>query len=125
MLKMNHKNLVKVLYYTTNHSYSITIMEEYSKCTNLEFYLKSNFIDFETKTKFAIDISSGLNYCHFMNILHLDIKASNVLVTKENVCKLCDFGSSIKLENMADHLTYTVTEAIASPCQNSETGPQF
>jgi serine/threonine protein kinase len=36
----------------------------------------------------------GLMYMHQMNILHLDVKAANILLTEEAVVKLADFGVS-------------------------------
>lgn len=37
---------------------------------------------------------SGLNALHKRKIIHRDIKSDNILVTKEGLIKLCDFGLS-------------------------------
>lgn len=34
----------------------------------------------------------GLHKIHFSNILHRDMKAANVLITKDGTLKLADFG---------------------------------
>lgn len=51
--------------------------------------------------RFALDIAGALDYLHReIKILHGDIKAGNVLVKKDfEVCKLCDFGVSLKLDD--------------------------
>lgn len=41
---------------------------------------------------YAAQIASGLAYAHRQGILHRDIKPGNILVTKDDVVKLSDFG---------------------------------
>jgi beta-lactam-binding protein with PASTA domain/tRNA A-37 threonylcarbamoyl transferase component Bud32 len=41
---------------------------------------------------YAIQIASGLAYAHRTGLLHRDIKPANILVTKDDVVKLSDFG---------------------------------
>ncbi len=41
---------------------------------------------------YAAQICSGLAYAHRQGLLHRDVKPANILVTKDDVCKLSDFG---------------------------------
>ena len=65
---------------------------------------------FEVET--ALCIALGLNHLHCLNIIHRDLKASNVLVDR-NYCnpKIADFGlARVKMEVSA-----TMTKGIGSP----------
>lgn len=41
---------------------------------------------------YAAQICNGLAYAHRQGLLHRDVKPANILVTKDDVCKLSDFG---------------------------------
>ena len=42
-------------------------------------------------------ILNGLKYLHSKNIIHLDLKSTNILIAEENIIKLTDFNLSRKL----------------------------
>lgn len=49
--------------------------------------------------RLMIDILNGLDFIHQKNIVHRDIKLSNLLLTADNRVKICDFGVAMILQN--------------------------
>eukprot|EP00850_Spirogloea_muscicola_P001951 SM000007S20911 [mRNA] locus=s7:899401:905780:+ [translate_table: standard] len=57
-------------------------------------------IDIARRLRMALDVAKGMNYLHSSNppIVHCDLKSPNLLVDKNWVVKVCDFGLS-KIKN--------------------------
>jgi serine/threonine protein kinase/Flp pilus assembly protein TadD len=49
-------------------------------------------IPFRDAVDIAIEMAKGLEAAHARNIVHLDVKPSNVLITKDGLAKIVDFG---------------------------------
>ena len=46
----------------------------------------------------ALQIARGLHHIHQHGLAHCDLKSANVLFEKENIIKICDFGSAKVLD---------------------------
>ncbi|KAL2990058.1 hypothetical protein AAZX31_11G174800 [Glycine max] len=58
----------------------------------------------ETARRYLRDIVSGLTYLHAHNIVHLDIKPDNLLITRHGTVKIGDFSVSQAFEDDKDEL---------------------
>ncbi|KAF4132531.1 Protein tyrosine kinase [Phytophthora infestans] len=75
------------------------------------------------------DAALGLHYLHTRNVVHMDLRCSNILVDSQDVVKLADFGlSSLKSTENLNDATITQTEIgsrwMAPECLSGET-PTF
>ncbi|EPY49571.1 WEE protein kinase Mik1 [Schizosaccharomyces cryophilus OY26] len=54
--------------------------------------------------KILLQLSQGLYYLHKLGVVHLDVKPSNVLITREGNLKISDFGlsSSLPVSSLTD-----------------------
>ncbi|KAH9079535.1 kinase-like protein, partial [Lactarius deliciosus] len=65
--------------------------------------------------RLAEGILQGLAYLHSKKLIHRDIKPSNILLSREGVVKLCDFGASGELIGSAAGTPSTGTTFYMAP----------
>ncbi len=105
--KLEHPNIIKILDaypFTDSTGRTVTVLEmEWLNGMDLQRYIEKkapNGLDAETIKKIALQTISGLEYAHTKNILHLDIKPSNLFRTVDGFIKIIDFGiASVVGEN--------------------------
>eukprot|EP01103_Thecamoeba_quadrilineata_P006732 TRINITY_DN1646_c0_g1_i3.p1 TRINITY_DN1646_c0_g1~~TRINITY_DN1646_c0_g1_i3.p1 ORF type:complete len:479 (-),score=88.64 TRINITY_DN1646_c0_g1_i3:50-1486(-) len=100
-----HPNIISFYTSIRENSYFFIVMEWVENC--LQNLLK-NFGTFpeELISAYTQQILSGLHYLHSVGIIHRDIKSSNVLITKQGIIKLADFGAAAQVKSESErHFT--------------------
>jgi serine/threonine protein kinase len=125
--KLKHQNVVNFIgYIAENNKFGIVL--EYCKKKNLKTFIEKNLkkkilfndkkkkenykkkkFDFKKKLKLLLDISKGMDYLHFKDIIHRDLKLENILITKDSIAKISDFGISRTVDDR------TKTKCIGTP----------
>ncbi|KAF3703405.1 Serine/threonine-protein kinase mos [Channa argus] len=104
---LRHRNIVRVIAATTcvpadfgDESSIGTILMEYVGSRSLQqvIYGCTEPLVEDRWLRYSADIARGLRFLHSHSIVHLDIKPANVLVSGEDICKIADFGCSLKLD---------------------------
>jgi serine/threonine-protein kinase len=96
--EVHHPHIVNVLdvFEENNTAY---IAMEYIDGYSLKNILEKDGILPETKAlKYICQVGKALQFVHGKNILHLDIKPSNILIDKNDNARLIDFGVSKKYD---------------------------
>ncbi|KAG0302742.1 hypothetical protein BGZ98_007276, partial [Dissophora globulifera] len=68
----------------------VSIITDYAEGGNLDDAALR--LDWEDKKRIVVEVARGLAYLHSQDIIHRDIKGGNILLTKHDEVKLCDFG---------------------------------
>lgn len=63
-------------------------LEDYAS----EYASRGEFIPESQVWSFLVDLLLALKGLHDQNLIHLDVKLDNILITEDEVCKLADFG---------------------------------
>ncbi|KAI4379500.1 hypothetical protein MLD38_005787 [Melastoma candidum] len=94
--KIDHRSLVRLLGYLEKGNERLIITEHVPNGT-LRDHLdgQRGDLDFNQRLEIAIDVSHGLAYLHLYSekqIIHRDVKSSNILLTDNLRAKVADFG---------------------------------
>ncbi|KAI5675479.1 hypothetical protein M9H77_06429 [Catharanthus roseus] len=113
MRQIRHRNLVKVISTCSNEGIWAIVLE-YMTNGNLDFLLhgKNYYLDLLKRVNIILDVAMAIEYLHHgynHPIIHCDLKPANVLLDKDTVAHVSDFGiSKILAQNSTSSLTKTL-----------------
>ncbi|MBS1766339.1 MAG: serine/threonine protein kinase [Acidobacteria bacterium] len=112
MAALKHPNIVELI--TTERKNGVFFMVlEYVEGESLDRLVRRDrAVNPVRALEIAMDVASAITFAHSHQILHRDLRPANILLTKEGVAKVTDFGTSRVLE--MQHVPYAPTR-IGSP----------
>ncbi|KAJ6558366.1 kinase-like domain-containing protein [Mycena capillaripes] len=81
-------------------------------------YLRGKSLD--ERFRVILSLATGLAYVHSQNVVHGDLKGSNVLISNKGCAVLSDFGLSRTLERPTGYTTSTCSAAGSLPWSSPE-----
>lgn len=88
---LNHPNVVSVFDVGTDGDREYFVME-YIDGITLKEIIDTKKVSWKTACSYAVQIAGAIDHAHKKNIVHRDIKPHNIMITKDNVVKVTDFG---------------------------------
>ena len=88
---LNHPNIVTV-YEINEHEDQTYIAMEYVEGETLKDKVTDGLLPVAEVLKTTIQICEGLKCAHYAGIIHRDIKPHNIIIDKEEMVKILDFG---------------------------------
>ncbi|XP_070834956.1 tyrosine-protein kinase Lck [Chaetodon trifascialis] len=112
MKNLQHARLVRLFAVVTQEP--IYIVTEYMENGSLVDYLKTtegSSLPMNTLIDMASQVADGMAFIEEKNYIHRDLRAANILVSHELICKIADFG----LARLIEDNEYTAREGAKFP----------
>jgi eukaryotic-like serine/threonine-protein kinase len=111
--KLRHENILEIFDYSGLDSQSSYIVTEFIDGQTLKQFLTARALKFpEVAAMVAVEVCGALAHAHGVGVLHRDVKPENVMVRKDGLLKLMDFG----IAQVLDLQRMTVTgQLLGSP----------
>jgi len=97
--RARHSNIAEVFYACQTDDHVVIVMDYYPG-GSLKNIVEQDYLTLREVINYALDFLTGLHHVHTKNLLHFDIKPSNVLIDVTGRARLSDFGIA-KLRNEA------------------------
>lgn len=104
--RLNYEKVVKYIDSGQDEDKLYLVMEYYDGVT-LKKYIEDNDVSMEDKIKIAINISDALEYAHEKEVIHRDLKPTNIMINNPSDIRIIDFGISKVLNK-----NYSVDETV-------------
>ena len=87
-----HSNIVSVFDVGEDDGISYMVMELVDGITLKEYIKEKGALPWQEACDYCIQIGQGIGEAHSKNIIHRDIKPQNIIMTKDKILKVTDFG---------------------------------
>jgi serine/threonine protein kinase/tetratricopeptide (TPR) repeat protein len=123
LANLSHPNIVRMLDLGISDDRVPYIVMEYVDGESITAYAASRPLP--ERLELFLTLASAVSFAHRNLVLHRDLKPGNVMVTRDGVVKLLDFGLGRSLQSDAETVTAqrALTPAYAAPEQFTDRSP--
>lgn len=106
LAQLNHPNIVQI-YDIIQEADEFSLVMEYIEGETLDKHIKEHKVSVRQRLIWLHQIAQGLTAAHKQGLIHRDLKADNVLINRENIAKITDFGIAKNTQSNNTDLTLT------------------
>lgn len=103
-----HPNIMKVYATGKEGPFHYIVMEPVRNSTTFEDYVEVNSLTQDDIVRIIIKIARALHYCHSRNVVHRDVKPTNIMIDEFGEPLLTDFGVAA----LTDMSSFTMSGAL-------------
>lgn len=104
---LSHPNIMRLHNFEEIDNTRFLTMEFIDGETLAKLLIEDKKFSVSETIKFAIQICAGLDYAHQKKVVHRDIKPSNLMLDREGVVKITDFGIAGVVQDTISRVTQT------------------
>lgn len=99
---LTHPNIVQIYDVGVDSNRYYIVMEYVDGITLKEYIERKGSLNWKEVIDISVQICSALSKAHSRNIIHRDIKPTNIIMTSEGVAKVADFGIARSVSSETD-----------------------
>ena len=113
LAKLTHPNIARLLDAGVSDAGQPYLVLEYVEGERIDRYCDSQRLSVDARLRLFVDVLGAVESAHASLVVHRDLKPSNLLVTREGVVKLLDFGiAKLLAERSGPQLTQEDTRLL-------------
>ena len=114
---LDHPGIVPVYDVGSSEDYACYVVSKYIEGANLSTKLKQQRLKYREAAELVATVAEALHYAHKQGLVHRDVKPGNILIGKDGLPYVVDFGLALREENIGRGPKYAGTPAYMSPEQ--------
>ena len=117
MYSINHPNIVRIITHFEDKSNVYLILEKVENGSIDDLLKKRRKLPIRLAVEILYQLVTAIEFLHSMPhaVIHRDLKPANILLTKDNMVKIADFGWASVLQNKSTTMTVAGTYQYLAP----------
>lgn len=109
LLRLDHPSIPRILDTGTTPDGLEYFSMEFVDGHSIDKYCRANGISIRTRVEIAKQVCDAIHHAHQRLVIHRDIKPSNILVRKDGMPRVLDFGIASEMNQVLDRARLTRT----------------